>query len=58
MPYLIIVALLAVTIPSTVLAVDYPCPSAPGFCYRDVGDDGCFDSVVDDEGSKKESSDE
>ena len=25
----------------------YPCPSDPGFCYRDIGDDGCFDAGVD-----------
>lgn len=34
--------------PSTGAAVtEYPCPSDPGFCYRDVADDGCFDSGVD-----------
>lgn len=25
----------------------YPCPSDPGFCYRDVADDGCFDVGTD-----------
>src|SRR6185369_16768742 len=29
-------------------AAVYPCPSDPGFCYRDFGDDGCFDVGVDD----------
>lgn len=47
MSYLIFLALLLVTAPSAVLAAEYPCPSDPGFCYRDVGDDGCFDSEVD-----------
>lgn len=28
-------------------ATNYPCPSDPGFCYRDVGDDGCFDAGPD-----------
>lgn len=27
--------------------VEYPCPSDPGFCYRDTADDGCFDPAVD-----------
>ena len=29
------------------LAEEYPCPSDPGFCYRDLGDDVCFDPGVD-----------
>ena len=32
---------------SVVGAAEYPCPSDPGFCYRDLGDDGCFDSGTD-----------
>lgn len=33
--------------PTVALAAEYPCASDPGFCYRDIGDDGCFDSGVD-----------
>jgi hypothetical protein len=29
-------------------ALEYPCPTDPGFCYFDVADDGCFDGGVDD----------
>lgn len=29
------------------LAIEYSCPSDPGFCYFDVGNDGCFDAGVD-----------
>jgi hypothetical protein len=25
----------------------YPCPTDPGFCYRDIGNDGCFDVGTD-----------
>ena len=32
---------------TTVLAAEYPCPSDPGFCYRDLGDDQCFDVGTD-----------
>ena len=32
---------------SVVRAAEYPCPSDPGFCYRDLGDDGCFESGTD-----------
>ncbi len=32
---------------SPAAALEYPCPTDPGFCYRDVGDDGCFDLGVD-----------
>ena len=28
-------------------ALDYTCPSDPGFCYLDVANDGCFDSGTD-----------
>lgn len=28
-------------------AFEYPCPSDPGFCYFDVGNDGCFDAGTD-----------
>ena len=43
----VVVALVALLLPATATAADYPCPSDPGFCYRDVGDDGCFDDGVD-----------
>ncbi len=33
--------------PTLALAAEYPCPSDPGFCYRDIGNDGCFDSGTD-----------
>ncbi len=36
-----------VLLASPALSATYPCPSDPGFCYRDVGNDGCFDSGVD-----------
>jgi hypothetical protein len=26
----------------------YPCPTDPGFCYHDLGGDGCFDAADDD----------
>jgi len=32
---------------STALGLEYPCPSAPGFCYFDVASDRCFDSGTD-----------
>ncbi len=41
-----VLALLLMAPPA--LALEYPCPSDPGFCYRDVGNDGCFDGGVDD----------
>jgi len=28
-------------------AAQYPCPSDPGFCYFDVGNDHCFDPQTD-----------
>lgn len=44
----LIVPLLAVlSLARIAAAAEYPCPSDPGFCYRDVGDDGCFDSGLD-----------
>lgn len=30
-----------------VLAADYPCPTDPGFCYFDIGNDGCWDAGTD-----------
>lgn len=45
----LIVPLLAVLLLlGNATGAEYPCPSDPGFCYRDVGNDGCFDSGVDD----------
>lgn len=41
------VLVLVVLAPALGFAADYPCPSDPGFCYRDVGDDGCFDAGTD-----------
>src|SRR6185436_14403237 len=32
---------------SPAFALDYNCPTDPGFCYLDVGNDGCFDSGTD-----------
>lgn len=29
------------------LALEYPCPSDPGFCYFDAANDGCFDGGTD-----------
>lgn len=29
------------------LALEYTCPSDPGFCYLDVANDGCFDAGTD-----------
>ena len=37
----------ALLLPEQLLAATYPCPSDPGFCYRDVADDGCFDAGTD-----------
>lgn len=28
-------------------ALEYPCPTDPGFCYFDTGNDGCFDVATD-----------
>ncbi len=43
-----IATIVAITIsPVGVLAAEYPCPADPGFCYRDVADDGCFDAGPD-----------
>jgi len=36
------------SIPCVAWSVEYPCPSDPGFCYRDFGNDGCFDAGTDD----------
>lgn len=36
------------------IALDYPCPSDPGFCYFDRANDGCFDVGTDDAPSEAE----
>lgn len=38
---------LAALVPFPAFASEYTCPSDPGFCYFDVGNDGCFDMGVD-----------
>lgn len=43
----IVATLAAVLLHTPATAAEYPCPSDPGFCYRDVANDGCFDSGVD-----------
>lgn len=43
----LIPALLLVLAASPSFGLSYPCPSDPGFCYFDVGNDGCFDSPAD-----------
>lgn len=40
-------ALLLVATATPAMALDYPCPSDPGFCYLDVANDGCFDAGSD-----------
>lgn len=34
------------------LALEYACPTDPGFCYRDLANDGCFDSGADQCGNR------
>lgn len=38
---------LTLLVVNAVEAAEYPCPSDPGFCYFDVGNDGCFDGGTD-----------
>lgn len=42
-----ILAVLALLAASPVLGMEYPCPTDPGFCYRDFGNDVCFDAGTD-----------
>jgi len=44
---LILLAVIASIGPVAAEAAVYPCGTDPGFCYRDIGDDGCFDMGVD-----------
>ncbi len=45
----LLVALLssALVLPTVSGAEEYTCPTDPGFCYFDVGNDGCFDGGTD-----------
>ena len=43
----LLLVVLAVVAPTISLGAEYPCPSDPGFCYRDLGNDGCFDVGTD-----------
>ena len=43
----LILLLLGLALGSPSSAAEYTCPSDPGFCYFDVGNDGCFDGGTD-----------
>ena len=43
----LLLVVLVVVSPTVSFALEYPCPSDPGFCYLDVGNDGCFDGDTD-----------
>ena len=44
----LLVAVLLASIASVAHALEYSCPSDPGFCYFDRANDGCFDPGTDD----------
>ena len=43
----ILAATLVLTLSAHAGAIEYTCPTDPGFCYFDVANDGCFDSATD-----------
>lgn len=45
---IVLAAVWLIVAPGGAWAIDYPCASDPGFCYRDFGNDGCFDGGTDD----------
>lgn len=43
----LLIALVGVAMAVPSAAIEYTCPSDPGFCYFDVGNDGCYDPPAD-----------
>lgn len=43
----VVVPTVCLLVAAQAVAMEYPCPADPGFCYRDVADDGCFDPGTD-----------
>ena len=43
----LLIALAGLALAAPTVAIEYACPSDPGFCYFDAGNDGCYDPPTD-----------